>query len=71
MQLNGQNDTEVLQQFDVIEDWDITQLDKGRCIVSLPEGEPFRFHPLKYEPKKKDGQKKPTSNFHITLVRKK
>jgi type IV secretory pathway TraG/TraD family ATPase VirD4 len=32
----------------VIEDWDISALDTGMAIVSLPTGEPFLFRPLLY-----------------------
>ncbi|AZV42918.1 type IV secretory system conjugative DNA transfer family protein [Peribacillus asahii] len=35
----------------VIEDWDITNLNVGECIVSLPQGEPFLFYPIFYEGK--------------------
>ncbi|MFC3883450.1 type IV secretory system conjugative DNA transfer family protein [Bacillus songklensis] len=33
----------------VIEDWDITKLNVGECIVSFPQGEPFMFYPVIYE----------------------
>lgn len=69
MQRNGQEDTEILQQFDVIEDWDITGLDKGRCIVSLPTGEPFHYHPALYK-KKGGGTDKPGPRIQIHSVQK-
>lgn len=34
----------------VIEDWDITQLGVGECIVSAGNAEPFRFYPVLYQP---------------------
>lgn len=33
----------------VIEDWDITNLEIGQCIVSPFNGEPFKFYPLNYK----------------------
>lgn len=33
----------------VIEDWDITTLNVGQCIVSMLNEEPFIFNPVKYE----------------------
>ncbi|MFS0600341.1 type IV secretion system DNA-binding domain-containing protein [Peribacillus frigoritolerans] len=33
----------------VIEDWDLTELSIGQCIVSPFNGEPFKFYPLNYE----------------------
>ncbi len=45
---NGKDDLGQLQELSVIEDWDITDLRDGRCIISLPAGEPFIFHPRLY-----------------------
>jgi hypothetical protein len=33
----------------VIEDWDLSGLGEGQCVVSLPEGPPFRFWFTKYQ----------------------
>ena len=46
---NGKDDADLIQSFDVIEDADIVGLYGGRCIVSLPKGEPFLFHPALYQ----------------------
>ena len=35
-----------------IEDWDLTRLTVGECIVSPFNGEPFRFHPIMYDERK-------------------
>ena len=32
----------------VIEDWDLTELSVGQCIVSPFNGEPFKFYPINY-----------------------
>lgn len=34
----------------VIEDWDISALETGMAIVSMPTGEPFLFMPTLYQP---------------------
>lgn len=33
----------------VIEDWDLTELSIGQCIVSPFNGEPFKFYPINYQ----------------------
>ena len=42
----GVND--VIEYRSVIEDWDITQLNVGQCIVSSLNEDPFFFYPLEY-----------------------
>jgi type IV secretory pathway TraG/TraD family ATPase VirD4 len=42
----GINDS--IMDTNVIEDWDITKLGIGQCIVSMPSEEPFFFYPVKY-----------------------
>jgi hypothetical protein len=42
----GIND--MIMDTNVIEDWDITKLGIGQCVVSLTSGEPFLFSPIKY-----------------------
>lgn len=32
----------------VIEDWDITSLQRGECIISLPYGNPYKFYPASF-----------------------
>lgn len=32
-----------------VEDWDITKLGVGQCVVSMSNAEPFRFHPILYK----------------------
>ncbi len=32
-----------------VEDWDVTKLDIGQCIVSMASEEPFRFYPVLYQ----------------------
>ena len=41
----SQSGNQEYEQGNVIEDWDITVLDKGECIISLPYGDPFMFCP--------------------------
>ncbi len=48
MKNNGTDEVDILQSMQVIEDWDISSLYGGRCIVSLPTGDPFFFHPTDY-----------------------
>lgn len=43
-----QNGSQQYEQGNVIEDWDITALRKGECLVSLPEGNPYKFFPALY-----------------------
>ncbi len=33
----------------VIEDWEMSGLSRGQCLVSLPEGGPFYFAAEKYQ----------------------
>lgn len=40
-----QSGNQEYEQGNAIEDWDITALNKGECIVSLPYGDPFKFNP--------------------------
>ncbi|MBD5525401.1 MAG: type IV secretion system DNA-binding domain-containing protein [Lachnospiraceae bacterium] len=40
-----QSGNQEYEQGNVIEDWDITELKKGECIVSLPYENPFIFNP--------------------------
>jgi type IV secretory pathway TraG/TraD family ATPase VirD4 len=42
----GVND--MILETNTIEDWDITKLNIGQCIVSLPNEEPFLFYPVQY-----------------------
>lgn len=44
----NQNGKQEYEQGNVIEDWDITALNNGECIVSLPYGDPFKFIPDLY-----------------------
>jgi hypothetical protein len=52
--------TEGVQQLvimgNVIEDWVMSGLERGRCVVSLPEGAPFFFAVGKYSPHQKQWQ---------------
>jgi len=41
----SQSGNQEYEQGNVIEDWDITVLNKGECIISLPYGDPFMFCP--------------------------
>lgn len=43
-----QSGNQEYEQGNVVEDWDITELKKGECIVSLPYGNPFTFTPEIY-----------------------
>jgi hypothetical protein len=43
---------QVVVMGNVIEDWVLSGLTLGRCIVSLPEGAPFFFTVSKYEPRR-------------------
>lgn len=45
---NGRDNSEKIEEMDVIRDWDIVGLEKGHCVVSLPTGEPFLFSPTVY-----------------------
>ncbi|MBQ7969079.1 MAG: type IV secretion system DNA-binding domain-containing protein [Clostridia bacterium] len=49
IQKNGM--VETLREANVIEDWDITNLQVGEAIVGLPGSEPFKFKFEKYEEK--------------------
>lgn len=41
-----------LEMGEVVEDWDIANLKIGQCIAMLPDEEPFKFYPIKYESKR-------------------
>ena len=45
----GKGVIDTLSDGSVIEDWDITNLKIGQCIVSPYNGEPFLFYPLMYK----------------------
>ena len=45
------NLNDVIEYRSVIEDWDITQLNVGQCIVSTLNEEPFFFYPIIYKTK--------------------
>lgn len=40
--------SQVYEQGNAIEDWDIVALKIGECIISLPHDNPYRFHPRLY-----------------------
>ncbi len=67
---NGRDQINILQEMDVIADWDIAGLDNGWCIVSLPTGEPFFFHPDLYvtRPARPERVGVSESRYRITLV---
>lgn len=65
---SGREQLNQLQAMDVIEDWDITGLDNGWCIVSLPSGDPFRFHPDLYAPRAAVRARPAAGRYRITLV---
>jgi len=46
--LQSKGVTEQVRDANVVEDWDITQLDIGEAIVGLPGKEPFIFRFSKY-----------------------
>lgn len=40
---------DIVQIGNVIEEWDLTALKNGQCIISLPSGEPYIFYPVEYK----------------------
>lgn len=43
-----QSGSQEYERGDVIEDWDVTTLKNGECLVSLPYGNPYKFFPALY-----------------------
>lgn len=64
---NGRDDIAQLQEFSVVEDWDITGLSDGRCIISLPSGEPFIFHPELYRKRNRAPLHEPARGPRISI----